>query len=499
VPVILDREGGEGVASNADGDLDLNADAPILAITWRCHDNPRQACPLGVTPVHGGLAELVPQARPGRVSMADEDIHIAYGRGSLPLTLPSGSRPTVIRKAVLPKLPDNAVAIRNAFAHPVEAPPLAELVRGRKSACILICDITRPVPNGLFLRPMIETMIAGGIPRERITVLVATGLHRPNLGEELAEVVGDPWVMAQVQVVNHYARDTQDHVDLGRTATRNTPVSINRLLMNADLRIATGLVEPHFMAGWSGGRKVVAPGVAGHATIRTFHSARFMEDPLAVQCNLVGNPLHEEQLEIVRMVGEIYALNTVIDDDRDLVHVTFGEIIASHLAAVTFIEGATRIKVGRRFKTVVTSSAGYPLDKTYYQTVKGMVTPIDILEPGGTLIIASRCSEGFGSPEFRDAQTRLVELGPERFLATLTAKSLAEIDEWQTEMQLKPMRVGHIQLYTEGLDAEERRITGVEIIASISDAIAASMVRHGDASVAIIPEGPYVVPVHDAA
>lgn len=431
--------------------------------------------------------------------MAREDIELAYGRSGLPLALPAGARPTVIRKAVLPKLADGAAAVRRAFDNPVDARPLRELAKGRDSACILICDITRPVPNGLFLRPMIETMVEAGIPLDRITVLVATGLHRPNLGEELAELVGDPWVLENVRVENHYARDSHDHVDLGRTPTRGTPVVINRLLIDADLRIATGLVEPHFMAGWSGGRKVVAPGVAGHETIRTFHSARFMEDPLAVQCNLVGNPLHEEQLQIVRMVGELYALNTVIDEDRDLVHVTFGEIIQSHLAAVAFIEEATRIKVGRRFKTVVTSSAGYPLDKTYYQTVKGMVTPLDILEPGGTLIIASRCSEGFGSPEFREAQARLVELGPERFLATLTAKTLADVDEWQTEMQLKPMRVGRIQLYTEGLDAEERRITGVEVIASVDAAIAESVARHGDEAVAIIPEGPYVVPVHGAA
>jgi nickel-dependent lactate racemase len=431
--------------------------------------------------------------------MAQEALGLAYGKRLLPLTLPPGARATVIRKATLPKLPDSRAAIRTALDNPVNARPLAALAKGRKSACILICDITRPVPNGLFLRTMVETMLACGIPADKITILVATGLHRPNLGEELAEVVGDPWVMEHVRVVNHYARNEQDHVDLGQTSTRGTPVSINRLLMDADLRIATGLVEPHFMAGWSGGRKVLAPGVAGHRTIRTFHSARFMEDPLAVQCNLVGNPLHEEQLQIVRMVGELYALNTVIDEDRDLVHVTFGEIIASHLAAVAFIEDATRIKVGRRFKTVVTSSAGYPLDKTYYQTVKGMVTPIDILEPGGTLIIASSCSEGFGSPEFREAQAKLVELGPERFLATLTAKSLAEVDEWQTEMQLKPMRIGRIQLYTDGLDAEERRITGVELIKSVDEAIAASVDRCGDGSVAIIPEGPYVVPVHQAA
>ena len=427
--------------------------------------------------------------------MAHDDIAIAYGRGFISLDLPDGAEPTVIRKAVLPKLPDGDAAIRHALDNPMGAPPLSQLARGRKSACILICDITRPVPNGLFLRPMIETMVSAGIPIGEIVVLVATGLHRPNLGAELAELVGDPWVLENVRVENHYARNVDDLVDLGPTETRGTPVSLNRLLVEADLRIATGLVEPHFMAGWSGGRKVVAPGVAGHETIRTFHSARFMEDPLAVQCNLIGNPLHEEQLQIVRKLGEVYALNTVIDEDRDLVHVTFGEIIESHMAAVAFIAQATRINVGRRFKTVVTSSAGYPLDKTYYQTIKGMVTPLDILEPGGTLIIASECSEGFGSEEFRQAQARLVEMGPERFLATLTAKTLADVDEWQTEMQLKAMRIGRLQLYTGGLDTEEQRITGVEMIASVDAAIADSIARHGDAALAVVPEGPYVIPV----
>jgi nickel-dependent lactate racemase len=220
-----------------------------------------------------------------------------------------------------------------------------------------------------------------------------------------------------------------------------------------------------------------------------------MEDPLAVQCNLAGNPLHEEQLEVVRMIGEIYALNTVLDEERDLACVTFGEIIASHQAAVDFVEGATQVPVPRRFKTVVTSSAGHPLDKTYYQTVKGMVTPLDILEPGGTLIIASACSEGMGSADFRESQARLVELGSDRFLATLQAKTLADIDEWQTEMQLKPMRKSRVQLYTTGLSDAERRITGVDMIDSVDAAVAESVARSGDGAVAVIPEGPYVIPV----
>jgi len=426
-------------------------------------------------------------------------IRIAYGRGELPLRLPNGAEPNVIRKAALPKLKDPAGAIGRAFASPIGSVPLAELARGRASACILICDITRPVPNRLFLRPMIATLAKAGIPMDKIGVLVATGLHRPNEGKELAELVGDPWVLSNVKVANHFARNAGDHVDLGRTAARGTPVSIDRRFVEADLKIATGLVEPHFMAGWSGGRKVVAPGVAGHETIRTFHSARFMEDPLAVQCNLVGNPLHEEQLEIVRMLGAVHALNVVIDEERDLVHATFGEIIQSHLAAVDFIAAATRIGVPRRFKTIVTSAAGYPLDKTYYQTVKGMVTPLDILEPGGELIIASECSEGFGSPEFRAAQERLVELGPDRFLATLKAKTLAEIDEWQTEMQLKSTRRGRVALYTTGLTPEERRITGVDIVTDLDEAVADSIGRSGDRALAVIPEGPYVVPVYDAS
>ncbi len=430
--------------------------------------------------------------------MQEQTVELAYGRGQLRLALPEWVRPSVIRKRPLAKLPDARAAVRASLDAPIGAAPLRELARGRGSACILICDITRPVPNHLFLRPMIEDLLQAGLPPGRITVLVATGLHRPNEGAELAELIGDPWVQQTVMVHNHFARNDDDHIDLGRTRTRQTPLLIDRRFAEADLRIATGLVEPHFMAGWSGGRKVVAPGVAGHATIRTFHSARFMEDPGAVQCNLAHNPLHEEQLEIVRMLGEVYALNTVIDEDRDLADVNFGEIIASHLEAVAFVTDSIAVPVGRKFSTVVTSSAGYPLDNTYYQTVKGMVTPLDILAPGGTLIMASSCAEGIGSAEFRAAQTRLVELGPERFLATLTSKTLADIDEWQTEMQLKPMRLGRVQLYTTGLDEAERRITGVELVESVDAAVADSVARHADPAVAVIPEGPYVVPRHVA-
>ena len=314
-------------------------------------------------------------------------------------------------------------------------------------------------------------LLGAGIPAEAIRVLVATGLHRPNLDAELEELIGDPWVMRTVQVENHYATRDEDHVLLGTTATRGTVVRLDKRFVEADLKIATGLVEPHFMAGYSGGRKVIAPGLAHAETITTFHSARFMADPNAVNCQIKGNPLHEEQLEIVRMLGGALALNTVVDEDRRLSFVNFGEIVASHAEAVAFVRNFAEVPVKRRFKTVVTSAAGYPLDRTYYQTVKGMVGPMDILEPGGRLIIASECSEGLGSADFVNAQRRMIQLGSDEFLRRILLKSHADIDEWQTQMQLKPMAVGTLQLYSTGLSPAQHALTGVTSIDSVRSAV----------------------------
>lgn len=423
-------------------------------------------------------------------------VELRYGQGSLSVELPRSADVTVIRKPDMPLLPDPRSAVNEALTSPVGTPPLSELAVSANSACIAICDITRPVPNHLFLRPMIETMLASGIAADRITVLVATGLHRPNEGNELRELIGDDWVLGTVAVENHFAREDKDHVDLGVTATRATRVRLDRRFVEADLRIATGLVEPHFMAGYSGGRKVIAPGLAHAETITTFHSARFMADPAASNCNFVSNPLHEEQLEIVRMLGGALALNTVIDEARNLSFVNFGEIVESHQQAVDFVRDYCEVPVARRFETVLTSAAGYPLDKTYYQTVKGMVGAMEILAPGGDLFIASECAEGLGSPEFVEAQRRLVESGPDAFLKSILPKSHAAIDEWQTQMQLKPMAIGNVSLYCDKLTVDQKRMTGVNVVASLEEAIARSVSQSPDRAVAVIPEGPYVVPFH---
>ncbi|MEJ2222282.1 MAG: lactate racemase domain-containing protein [Desulfobacterales bacterium] len=234
-----------------------------------------------------------------------------YGRENLELNVPDNWDTVLIEKKPMPLLDNPADAFAGALANPVGCPPISELVRGKQTVCILICDITRPVPNGIILPLLIKNLLAAGLNRENIRILVATGLHRPNEGDELREVVGDDWVFENITIQNHFARNDEDHVDLGHTGL-GTRVLLDKRLVEADLRIVVGLVEPHFMAGYSGGRKLIMPGVAHEKTITYLHNARFMGDVRACNGNLQGNPLHEQQLEIVGMLGGAYAVNVVI-------------------------------------------------------------------------------------------------------------------------------------------------------------------------------------------
>ncbi|HOE18618.1 MAG TPA: nickel-dependent lactate racemase [Syntrophorhabdaceae bacterium] len=422
-------------------------------------------------------------------------ILMRYGKKGLSLDLPCGLETDVIRKRSMPVLKEPAEAIRSALSSPVGCKPLKEAVRGRKEICVLICDNTRPLPHAIILPALIDGLIDAGAPPDSITMLIATGLHRPNEGGELRELIGSELVLQTVKVVNHFARNDEDHVLLGNTP-RKMPVRLDRRFMDAEVRIAVGLVEPHFMAGYSGGRKLIVPGVAHEETIKVLHSTRMLDHERVANCMIDGNPLHEEQLYAVEMAGGGLALNTVIDEDRNLSFVNFGEIVQSHLDAIAFARPYFEIPVPRRYKTVITSAAGYPLDRNYYQTVKGMVGAAGILEPGGDLIIVSECSEGLGTVEYAESQGRLIDLGMERFLEETSRKKYASIDEWESVMQVKAMRAGTMHLYCEGLTAEEMALTGVNVVGSIEEAVEESVRRHNDRRVAVIPEGPYVIPVY---
>jgi lactate racemase len=428
-------------------------------------------------------------------------VRMKYGKNGLPLHFPDNWDVTVIRKKAMPLLQSPEEEVRLSFSRPIGSRTLGDEVKGHQSVCILICDITRPVPNGVILSALIKELHAADVKSDKIIVLVATGLHRPNEGKELLELVGTQWVLDTVKVFNHFGRNDDDHVYLG-TTTRGTQVKVDRRFVDADVRIVVGLVEPHFVAGYSGGRKVIAPGICHHDTITAFHTARFFEDPRADNCILEGNPLHEDQLEIVDMVQGSLGINCVIDETHRLSFVNFGEIRASHDDAVRFVRRYVEIPLSRKYNTVITSSAGYPLDRTYYQTIKGIVGAKDVLEQGGNLFIVSECSEGMGSSAFVAAQKRLIRLGMKGFLEHILKKQYASVDEWNTELQLKTIRIGNVHLFSEGLSEADASLTGVHIVKSFeafSEAIQRSVAASDDRSIAVIPEGPYDIPLYRPA
>jgi nickel-dependent lactate racemase len=421
-------------------------------------------------------------------------IEMRYGKKGLTLDLPSGMDITLIQKRRMQVLEGPRGAAMAAFNLPQGSGTLSEEAKGRRNACILVCDVTRPVPNALILPPLVKTLLNAGLPADGITILVATGLHRPNEGEELRELIGDEWVLSRVKVFNHFARNDADHVDLGRTPG-GLPVKLDRRFVEADLRIVVGLVEPHFMAGYSGGRKVIIPGAAHRDTISALHSARRLTLDGVANCVLDGNPVHEEQLQAARMAGRCLAVNTVIDEDRRLSFVNFGALEESHRAAVAFAGPYFEAPVTRPFATVVTTAAGYPLDQNYYQTVKGMVGVIGMVEPDSDIFIVSECSMGLGTPEYAVAQARLIRMGVDDFIADAMGREYALIDEWESVMQTKAMRTARIHLFSECLTEEEKRLTGVRTVSMLSEAIAECVERKRDKRCAIVPEGPYVIPM----
>lgn len=389
-------------------------------------------------------------------------------------------------------------AVQSALLSGVGSPSLGQLAAKCRTACILVCDITRPVPNQMLLPPILRTLLEAGIERTDILLLIATGLHRPNVGEELITILGDDPLVTSIPVDNHCARAEDAHVDLGYTRNR-TPVKLDRRFVQADLKLVVGLVEPHFMAGFSGGRKVIVPGIAHADTIRMLHSSKFLSDPRCSVCEVAENPLHVELVTIVERLRNhcgtnIFGVNVVIDTERHLNYVNFGEIEASHEEAIAVSRQMSEVDLGRQFPTVLSTAAGFPLDQTFYQAIKGIVTPLDIVEPNGTLVLAAECKEGLGSQSFQQAQVKLQQNGTASFLHSIRDKDRADIDEWSTELLARARQQVHIMLYSEGLTQAQFELTGTHRITSIEQGLKLALQDQERREIAVIPEGPYVVP-----
>src|SRR5262249_11034244 len=286
--------------------------------------------------------------------------------------------PVAIRPAAPLSEPEAAAA--RVLANPIGTPPLAELARGRKNACILVCDITRPVPNRILLPPILRTLEEQVIARKDILILNATGLHRPNEGAELEEMLGAD-IVRNYRVENHHGKVLEEHDYLGETP-RGVPIYLDRRYVRADLKITTGLIEPHLMAGYSGGRKVICPGIAALETVKVWHGPQFLEHPLADSGILAGNPVHEENTRIGLLDGCDFIVNVCLDEKGRVTWVGAGDMVAAWEEGVRFLEQIVRVPLSAPVDVVVTSSAGYPLDTTWYQAVKGLTGALPIVKQG---------------------------------------------------------------------------------------------------------------------
>jgi lactate racemase len=417
-------------------------------------------------------------------------VRLEYARTGLEVELPDERVVrTLAYKDAVP-LADPQAALAEVLAHPTGTPPLADLARGRTSACIVICDITRPVPNPMMLTPILATLESSGIARDKITILIATGLHRPNEGEELVELVGAE-IAAHYRVENHHGQDLSEHTHLG-ISPRGVPIWIDSRYVAADLKITTGLIEPHLMAGFSGGRKLICPGIAALETIKVWHGPDFLEHPKADCGILDGNPVHEENTWIGRQTGCDFIVNVVIDAERRPLKFVAGDMEQAFLEGVEFVRRVVVDRVREPVDIVVTSSAGYPLDTTFYQAIKGLTGALPVVKQGGTIILAAGLTEGIGGDDFQRLFVENENL--ELFVERILGKDYFVIDQWQLEELAKVRRKAKVKVVSSGLPGATIDQLFVESAASVEQAVAESLAEYGPAAkIAVIPKGPYVL------
>lgn len=417
------------------------------------------------------------------------DIKLAYGRNGLNISLPD-ERTTVIEPAYVPGLPDQEGALRTVVRDPVGSRPLRQLVSSDQTVAISVCDITRPMPIALVL-PVVLRELAH-LPREQITILIATGTHRKNTPEELAGMLGQD-VVDGYNVINHDAFDANNLVLKGHTS-EGIPIWLNRHWAEADIGITTGFVEPHFFAGFSGGPKMVAPGLAGFDTIMRLHNSEMIGHPKATWGVIEGNPIHDAIREISEITGVDFAVEVTINRDHRLTSAYAGDPKLVHRAATRFARTMAMQPVDAPFDIVVTTNSGYPLDLNLYQAVKGMSAAAQVVKRGGTIICAAECSDGV--PEHGRYNEILSSAGtPSELLEMICAQGYDRHDQWQVQIQAQIQAHADVQLKSDYLTHQQIRAAHLTPVDDIEAAVEAATQLHGpDSRICVLPEGPQTIP-----
>jgi nickel-dependent lactate racemase len=416
-------------------------------------------------------------------------LRLEYGVSGLEVDLP-GERVTVIEPVFRPSLPDPHAALISAIRAPIGCPPLRELARAGQTVAISVCDITRAQPRREMLRALFEEMPA--VRPSDVTILIATGTHRANTPAELEAMLG-PEILGRYRAINHDSRDSSSHVQVGKTTT-GVAVFLNRAWMSADVRITTGFVEPHFFAGFSGGPKMVAPGLAALDTVLTLHDARRIGDPNATWGITEGNPIHDDVREIARMTGVQFAVDVTLNREQQITAVFAGDLLAEHREACAAAKRDAMRAVPAPFDVVLTTNSGYPLDQNLYQAVKGMSAAAKVVKPGGTIICAAECRDGLPA-HGGYGRVLLSQPTPEDLLAMINSPGYSVPDQWQVQIQAQIQMKARVQVKTDGLKPEEVRAAHFEPVEDVSAAVCAALREAGPrATLCVLPQGPQTIP-----
>jgi nickel-dependent lactate racemase len=410
-------------------------------------------------------------------------VRLAYGVEGLEVELPD-DRTTVVEPAYHAGAPDEAAVLRQALQAPVAGPALRDLFRPGMKVAISMCDGTRAQPRDKMIPAVLEEL---GVPDEDVVILVATGTHRGNSDEEIRAMLGDA-VVDRVRVVNHDARDKSTLTYLGEHGN-GVPVWINSEWVEADLRITTGFVEPHFFAGFSGGPKLVTPGLAGLDTVLVLHDAARIGDPRATWGEIEDNPVHVDIRAAAAAAPPHFAFDVILNREQRVIEAFAGELGPMHAAACDAAQRLAMQAVPAAFDVVVTSNSGYPLDQNLYQAVKGMSAAAKVVKPGGLIVCAAECRDGFpGHGSYRELLEQ--HASPRDFLRAIKQSDHVTPDQWQVQIQYNIQDHARLVMHTGHLSDDELRAVHLEQTRDISATVAA---EGTSATVCVLPEGPQTI------
>ncbi len=416
-------------------------------------------------------------------------VHLAYGRDGLDVELPHGV--DVITARYVSGVTDEVAALRKAMAEPIGSAPLAAKVKPGDKVVIVHSDMTRATPNDRILPVLLQELEAAGVHSRDITLLNALGTHRKQTAAEMRSMLGDEIVDAY-RCLQHDAFDDSSLASLGKTSFGNA-VRVNRLFLEADVKILTGFIEPHFFAGFSGGPKGVLPALAGSESVITNHGRDMIAHPKATWGVTEGNPIWEEMREVALLAQPTFLLNVSLNADKQITAVFAGDLLQAHAAGCAFVRKSAMVEVDRPYDIVVTTNSGYPLDQNLYQCVKGMSAASQVVREGGAIILAGACQDGL--PDHgRYAELLCMGGSPQGVLDLLAQPGFAAQDQWQVQIQAMIQRMADVYVYSDGLTEQQIRQALFAPCHNIEGTVAELQRKFGHkARICAMPEGPQTV------